>query len=158
LRWTKDGAEIRVIHRFANGPVANGPSLRWDIQKIFDGVKRGLCLCAQAAPEGIASIGIDGWGVDYVRLDEKGDRIADPFCYRDARNTRGMQEVLRRVSGERLYELTGVQLLSLNTLFQLFADSESGIDQRARWLNLPEYATYLLGGRAVSEYTNATHT
>lgn len=158
LRWTGDGPEIRVLHRFPNGPVTVGKTLRWDIQKIFDGVKTGLCLCAQSAPEGIASIGIDGWGVDYVRLDEKGSPVGDPFCYRDERNTRAMKEVLSRIPAERMYELTGIQLLSLNTVFQLYADTESGIDQRRRWLNLPEYVTYLLGGKAVSEYTNATHT
>ena len=158
LQQTGDRPQIRVVHRFPNGPVADGKSLRWDIQRIFNGVKTGLCLCAQSAPEGVASIGIDGWGVDYVRLDEKENRVGDPFCYRDERNTRGMKEVLRRISSERLYELTGIQLLSLNTLFQLYADSQSGIDQQLRWLNLPEYVTFLLGGRAVSEYTNATHT
>src|SRR5215469_11519404 len=75
LRWAKEGPAIRMIHRFSNGPLAVGKSLRWDIQKIFDGVQTGLGLCAQAAPEGIASVAIDGWGVDYVRLDENGNRI-----------------------------------------------------------------------------------
>ncbi len=69
-----------------------------------------------------------------------------------------MDELLKRIPAERLYELTGIQLLSLNTLFQLYADNLAGIAPRARWMNLPEYVMHLLGGRAVSEFTMATHT
>src|SRR6185369_5176743 len=57
---------------------------------------------------------------------------------------------------QRLRELTGVQLLPLNTVYQHFADSLA--DQRAPWLNLPEFVLYWLGGRRVAEFTNATHT
>src|SRR5215813_215104 len=109
LRWKGDLPQIHLIHRFANGPITVGKSLRWDIQRIFEGVRTGLRLCGQSAPEGITSIGIDGWGVDYVRLNEKGSRIGDPFCYRDERNTRAMKEVLSRISAEKIYELTGIQ-------------------------------------------------
>ena len=61
-----------------------------------------------------------------------------------------------KISPQRLYELTGVQILTLNTLYQLHADQDS--DQSLPWINLPEYLLYALGGRRVSEYTNATHT
>jgi rhamnulokinase len=69
-----------------------------------------------------------------------------------------MKEVFQHISPERLYALTGIQILGLNTVFQLCADQQAGIDAGARWLNLPEYVCHALGGRAVSEYTNATHT
>jgi len=158
LRWTNGVSQIQVVHRFSNAPIVVGGSLRWDIQKIFGGVKQGLRLCAAAAPEGIASIGIDGWGVDYARLGENGDLIEEPFCHRDERTRAAMEEVLQRISADRLYALTGIQLLSLNTLFQLYADHAAGIPAQAKWLNLPEYVTHLLGGAPVSEFTNATHT
>ncbi len=58
----------------------------------------------------------------------------------------------------RLYSLTGIQILRLNTLYQLFADKLAGFDARAPWVNLPEFITYRLCGKRVSEYTNATHT
>jgi len=158
LRWTKGVPEIQVVHRFPNAPIVVGGSLRWDIKKIFEGVKEGLRLCAAAATEGIASIGIDGWGVDYARMGEDGELVGEPFCHRDERTRAAMEEVLRRISADRLYALTGIQLLRLNTLFQLYADHAAGIPAKAKWLNLPEYMTHLLGGAPVSEFTNATHT
>ncbi len=69
-----------------------------------------------------------------------------------------MSEIYKRISADRLYELTGVQHLPFNTIFQLHADVRGGIDPRSPWLNLPECITHLLGGEPVSEYTNATHT
>jgi len=69
-----------------------------------------------------------------------------------------MEGVLARISRERLYELTGIQLLSLNTLFQLYADQLAGIEAKTAWVTLPGYVTHLLGGERVAEYTNATHT
>lgn len=158
LRWVNGRPEIHLLQRFSNGPIDTGSGLRWDIRRIVAGVEDGLRLCARAAPEGIASVGVDGWGVDYVRLGEDGKPLGDPYCHRDQRTTGAMAEVLRKISANKLYALTGIQLLELNTLFQLYADHLAGIDPQARWLNLPEYITWLLGGRPVSEYTNATHT
>ena len=158
LRWKGGRPEICVVHRFSNGPVTSRTGLHWDIKRVFSGVETGLRQCGDAAPEGIASIGIDGWAVDYVRFDRHGNTIGDPFCYRDERTAHAMREVCRLVPAERLYALTGIQLLSLNTLFQLYADGLAGIDPASRWLNVPEYVTFLLGGRPVAEYTNATHT
>jgi rhamnulokinase len=157
LRWNHDTPHAKVVHRFPNAPIATDSGLHWDMQAIFDGVKRGLCACADLAPEGVASIGVDGWAVDYVRLDWNGTALGNPFCYRDERNVKAAEEFHRFFSRDELYALTGIQLLSLNTLYQLYADKLAGVDSSARWLNLPEYITHLLGGKAVSEYTNATH-
>ena len=156
LRWVDDQPEIRVVHRFANSATNNGTGLHWDIAAICDGVEEGLRACAQLAPEGIAAIGIDGWAVDYVRLGSDGAPIGNPFCYRDERTVEAQKQVHSRISPQRLYELTGVQILSLNTLYQLSADHSS--DQATPWVNVPEFLMHWLGGRRVSEYTNATHT
>src|SRR5467141_3270079 len=158
LRLKQGQTQIQVMHRFANGPIATQEGLRWDIGRIFDGVKDGLRLCAEAAPEGIASVGVDGWAVDYARLDENGEALADPFCYRDERTQKAEKKVHEIISPPRLYSLTGIQLLGLNTLYQLYADKLAGRRPGTGWLNLPEYVTYRLGGHRVAEYTNATHT
>ena len=158
LRWKTEIAEVCVVHRFPNAPVLSDQGLHWNIARIFSGVATGLRNCAELATEGIASVGIDGWAVDYVRLGRDGERIGDPFCYRDERTARAMQEVFRIIPAEKLYALTGIQILGLNSLFQLYADKLSGVAAELRWLNLPEYITQLLGGRPVAEYTNATHT
>jgi rhamnulokinase len=151
-------SHIEVIHRFSNGPLPTNEGLRWDIEAIFNGILTGLRLCAAHAPEGIASVGIDGWAVDYVRLGSQGSPVALPFCYRDPRTEAAEIAVHSVLPPERLYSLTGIQILRINTLYQLYADKLAGYDPRLPWVNLPEFMTYRLCGKRVSEYTNATHT
>src|SRR5437879_7787760 len=158
LRWKQGQPQIHVVHRFSNAPIATQAGLRWDVSRIFHGVTDGLRLCAGAAPEGIASVGVDGWAVDYVRLDGNGEAMADPFCYRDERTQDAEKKVHQIIPPSQLYALTGIQLLGLNTVYQLYADKMAGRNCRSAWLNLPEYVTYRLGGQRVAEYTNSTHT
>jgi rhamnulokinase len=156
VRWIDGQPEIRLVHRFANSARSEGNGLRWDIDAISKGVEEGLRGCAQLTPEGIAAIGVDGWAVDYVRLGPGGQPVGNPFCYRDERNVKAQKQVHSKISPERLYELTGIQILSLNTLYQLYADP--GAEQSLPWVNVPEFLMHWLGGRRVSEYTNATNT
>ena len=158
LRWDNGKANIHVVRRFPNSPITSDHGLRWDIGKIFDGVVDGLRSCASLAPEGIASIAVDGWAVDYVRLSQHRQAPENPFCYRDRRTELAEEKVHAILAPPQLYALTGIQILRINTLYQLYADKLAGADIHAPWLLLPEYITYRLGGRPVAEYTNATHT
>jgi rhamnulokinase len=158
LRWHGDTPHIELIHRLSNGPIHDGDSLRWPFDRILAGLEHGLRLAAAQAPEGIASIAVDGWAVDYVRLDANGDPLASPFCYRDERSIATKERADQLISAGELFSKAGAQPLRINTVYQLMADPASGIDAHSPWVNLPEYVLHWLGGRRVSEYTNATHT
>lgn len=156
LRWRDGQPQIELVHRHANGPVSLHSELRWDLKQITQQVDIGLRKSAQIGSEGVRSIAVDGWAVDYVRLNQQGEAIADPFCYRDERNIHAQAEVFKRISPQRLWSITGIGMSRINTLYQLFADADELHDKP--WLTLPEYMLHRLGGRAVAEYTNATHT
>lgn len=158
LRWQGGKAAITLVHRFANAPREVEGGLHWDLGMIEAGLDEGLRRCAEIATEGVRSIAVDGWAVDYVRLDVKGQPLADPFCYRDERTLKAERSLHRKISPERLRELTGVQLLRINTLYQLHADDLQGLPEGRQWLNLPEYILSRWGGARVAEHTNATHT
>jgi rhamnulokinase len=138
--------------------VNRGTSLHWPLKGILAGLEDGLRMAAEVAPEGIASIAVDSWAVDYVRLGADGKPLAEPFCYRDERTIAAKDAADLLAEAEMLFRRTGAQPLRLNTVYQLMADAASGIDPHAPWLCMPEYVLYWLGGRRVAEYTNATHT
>jgi rhamnulokinase len=156
LRWIAGQPQFHLVHRFANHAADRADGLHWDLGCILDGLHTGLRKSAEIATEGIRSIAVDGWAVDYVRLDAEGKPIADPFCYRDERTIASEAALHRHLSAARMREITGIQLLRLNTAYQMAADPPAS--RNLRWLNLPEYILYTLGGRPVSERTNATHT
>jgi rhamnulokinase len=159
LRWHAGEPFISLVHRVANGPVhAADGSLRWPLDRILSGLMDGLREAASVALEGIASIAVDGWAVDYVRLTPSGQAIADPFCYRDERTIAAKERADRLADPAFAFRHSGAQPLRINTAYQLLADAASGTDPHAAWVNLPEYVLHRLSGRRVAEYTNATHT
>ncbi len=158
LRWEGGKPKIEVIHRIPNGPVHRGASLHWPLETILAGLEDGLRKAAYAAPEGIASIGVDSWGVDYVRLGSDGCALREPFCYRDERTMATKDAADSIVAPFELYQRTGAFPMRINTVYQLLADPAAGIDPQALWIMMPEYVLYWLGARRVSEYTHATHT
>lgn len=158
LRWKAGKPSIEVVHRIPNAPVHSGGGLHWNLEGILAGLEEGLRKAAVMASEGVASIAVDCWGVDYVRIDATGKPVAAPFCYRDERTQATKKEGDKRIAPYDLYQITGAMPVALNTAYQLMADPASGIDAATPWVMLPEYITTWLGGRRVSEFTHATHT
>jgi rhamnulokinase len=156
LRWIDDRPAIAEVHRIPNGPVQHGSSLYWPLERILSGIEEGLRKAATEAPEGVASIAVDGWAVDSVRLDPTGHPLHDPFCYRDERTIAAKHKADALLPPEEAFRRTGAQPLRINTLYQLLADAET--EQQAPWLCLPEFVLHWLGAARVAEYTNTTHT
>jgi rhamnulokinase len=156
LRWPHSRAEITEVHRIPNGPIQRGSSLAWPIDTILAGLDEGLRKAAMEATEGIVSIAVDGWAVDYVRLNADGRPLCDPFCYRDERTIEAKQKADTVLPPEEAFRRTGAQPLRINSIYQLLADGRS--IAHAPWLCLPEFILHWLGAPRVAEYTNATHT
>jgi rhamnulokinase len=158
LRFINGKPAIELIHRLPNGPVHRGASMHWPLTTILAGLEEGLRKAASAAPEGIASIAVDGWSVDYVRLTPDGRPLTEPFCYRDERTIAVKDATDLIAPPQQIFAQSGAQPLRLNTVYQLLADPASGIDPYAPWVMFPEYILHWLGALRVAEFTNATHT
>ena len=145
------------VRRFLNEPVRTAESLHWDIQRLWLEMQRTF---NESLPE-LDSIGVDTWGVDYALIGENGTLLENPYHYRDCRTDRIMEMVFERVSRERIYSITGVQFMQINTLYQLFAACRSTprlIDAAEAVVTIPDLLNYWLTGDLRSEYTNATTT
>jgi rhamnulokinase len=72
-----------------------------------------------------------------------------------------MEDVLRKVPREEIYQATGIQFMPINTLYQLFAarrEEPNLLAAAKQMLTIPDLFHYWLTGNAVSEFTNATTT
>ncbi len=151
--------ELEEIHRFTYPPVEEKNHLHWDFPKIFGEIKVGLKAAgvrAEKINRKIYSIGVDSWAVDYGLLDQTGNLTANPFCYRDGRTDGAMERVFAKIARRRIYEKTGIQFLSFNTIYQLFGDENA--KNADRILLLPDLINFNLTGKVFAEYTNATTT
>jgi len=149
---------IREIHRFLNEPVEYGASSHWDVPRLWVEVRKALASIEETQ---LAGIGVDAWGVDYALLGERGELLQNPYHYRDARNLTAMEDVLRLIPKEDIYQKTGIQFMPINTLNQLFAaqrDTPELLAAARRLIMIPDLFHYWLTGNAVCEYTVASTT
>lgn len=108
------------LHRFSNRQIRIGRHLYWDFPALFEEMKEGLRRAAAKYTD-ILSIGIDTWGVDFGLVDAAGNLMGNPVCYRDAFTEHVPEEVFGRIDVAAHYAETGIQVMPINTMFQLYA-------------------------------------
>jgi rhamnulokinase len=148
--------ELDEAYRFPNDPVTLPDGLHWDILRLYREVIEGLRRAARLVPS-LASVGVDGWGVDYGLLDKAGRLLGNPYHYRDGRTALGVERTHAIVPHERLYSRTGIQFLPFNTVYQLMASlGTAELAAADAMLMLPDLMGYWLAGGLHVEATNAS--
>jgi rhamnulokinase len=152
-----DTLDLRAVARFANGPVDTNGELHWNLTGLYTNILEGLAT-ALADESALESVGIDSWGLDYGLIRD-GALLEQPFHYRDERTPKGLAEVRRLISDEELYRHNGLQIMSINSVYQLSMDR---LDGRLRAsdtaLLIPDLVTFMLTGKRIAELTNASTT
>lgn len=150
--------ELDEVHRFPNRQVYLGGTLYWDFPGLFEELKVGLKK-AFIKYDGIVSIGVDTWGVDFGLLDGRGRLLSNPVCYRDRRTEGIFEKVFQVIPKEELYRLTGNQFMEINTAFQIYSmvcNDDPWLKIADKLLFTPDLFNYFLTGVAVNEYTIST--
>ncbi len=149
---------LRENHRFSNDPVMVSGHFRWDILRIYHEIKQSIRETVLSGDR-VAGMGIDTWGVDYGLIDSRGQLLSNPMHYRDLR-TNGMPAVTEeKLPFRELYEITGIQSIDFNTVWQLAADLRDNpalLQSAERMLFIPDLLNYFLTGIAANEYTIAS--
>jgi rhamnulokinase len=163
-----DGSRLELLenHRFPNGAVvmpahSGRSSLRWDVLRLWSEMKDGIHKAARKESLQLASIGIDTWGLDFGLLDVNGVLLSNPYHYRDKRTDGVMEKAFQRLPRKEIFELTGIQFMQINSLYQLFSmvlEDSPELQQAQMFLTIPDLLNFWLTGQAVCEFTNATTT
>lgn len=157
-----NGQSVRLeeLHRFPNGGVSIGGTLRWDVLGLWREAQNGLARAAALNCD-IRSVGVDSWGVDYVLMSPDDELIGHPWHYRDERNNGMVDFATQRVPREEIFAETGLQFMQINSLYQLLAMRQQHprlLEQAGRFLMIADYFHWCLCGSRVVEFTNATTT
>ena len=159
-----DHLELEPVHRFANLPCHLPSGYHWNLLDLWANLVEGLRQCGATANRSgleLIGVGVDTWGLDFGLLGKSGQLLGLPFCYRDQSHRLAMDKAIQQVSRETIYEATGIQIMPINTLYQLIArnDAEPGLLAHAdRLLNMPDLLHYFLCGHAANEATIASTT
>lgn len=154
-----DGESIALqeIHRFPNEPVYVGKTFYWDVLRLFHEIKRSLQKVKKYGP--IDSVSVDTWGVDFGILDRNGNLLSNPVHYRDKRTEGMCGRMEERFPADRLYQLTGNQIMEINTVFQLLALKEKQPEMMREGtsiLMMPDLFHYMLTGKKTAEISIAS--
>ena len=157
-----DGERLSVseIHRFPNVPVRTRGTLQWDVLRLYQDVLAGLRAAAREAGA-VDAVAVDSWAVDFGLIDASGRLLQNPVHYRDARRAAAFERVFAQVPRRELYERTGIQLIPINSIYELAAmaaESDPVLEAAETLLMIPDLVHYWLCGARVSEFTNATST
>ena len=158
-RFDGDRLSVEVAHRFENVPVEDDGALRWDAARLRADVSAGLRKAGRGGR--VDSVAVDSWAVDFGLLDDSDRLMRNPVHYRDSRRAAAFERVLERIPGRELYERTAIQLLPINTIFELAAMADEGgaeLAEADRLLMVPDLFHHWLCGSTTTERTNASTT
>ena len=157
-----DGEQLTLeeVHRFPNEPVKLLDTLCWDLPRLFHETKNALRKVAEAGC-GLEGVGVDTWGVDFGLIGRGDTLLGNPVHYRDARTEGMMQAAFARMPRQRIYEITGLQFMPFNTVYQLLSlklSSSPLLDVAESLLLMPDLFAWLLTGERIGERTDASTT
>ncbi|MBO4612341.1 MAG: rhamnulokinase [Bacteroidaceae bacterium] len=155
---TFDGnrVEMQEWTRFCNPQIPILGHIFWDLPHLYNEI---LVALRKVADEGIelTSLGIDTWGVDFAFFGKDGQLLGLPYCYRDSHTDGAVERFFEQYMPAReLYQRTGIQFMSFNSLFQLETLCRNGceaLDKAEKILFIPDALTYMLTGQSVCEQT-----
>jgi rhamnulokinase len=156
-RWDGERFALEELHRFPNQPVQILGHLHWDVLRLWGEITAGMARYAARFDAPLAGIGVDTWGVDFALLDRAGGLLGNPYAYRDPRTDGMAEQVFGRVPRREVFAQTGVQIMPINTLYQLYSMAGGPqLEAADTLLMIPDLFHYWLTGAKAVEYTNAT--
>jgi rhamnulokinase len=159
-RFSSGILSVEQIHRFLNEPVRYNGELHWDVARLWWEMQRAMSIVASQAAQ-LDGMGLDTWGVDYALLGEGGTLLENPYHYRDGRTEGMLERVFAVVSREEIFSRTGIQIMPINTLYQVYAahlKTPRLLELARVIINMPDLFNFWLTGVVVSEFTIATTT
>ena len=149
---------MEEVYRFPNQTLEIGGKYYWNVYGIYEHFLKCLKELGQRHIP-LDSIGIDTWGVDFGCIGHDGTLLGLPRAYRDPYTDGIPEKFFKTVSREKLYALTGTQIMNFNTVFQMYAQAEEGsvaYKHAKKILFMPDLLAYLLTRGKVCEYTIAS--
>jgi len=156
--------EILASESAPNSPVSqpDGPdgALVWDAGELRRKVLSCLAGVVEAVGAGsVRAITAVTWGADGAPVDSSGSLTYPPISWQCPRTGEISGEISSRLGARRLFEVTGYQVMSINTLFKLAwlrRNAPAALDSADKWLMMPGLVTLWLSGEQTLDRTSAS--
>ncbi|GHT42753.1 rhamnulokinase [Bacteroidia bacterium] len=164
---------LKELTRFPNKIIRIHDQYFWDLFALYESIKDGLQQVQgerlkvegfepstlHPSPFTLDGIGIDTWGVDFVYVGDDGSLLSQPRSYRDPYTDGKPEDYFKLLSRKEVYNLTGIQIMNFNSIYQLYAAKSENFAPLKAAKNIlftPDALSYLLTGKQICEYTIAS--
>ena len=147
-----------------NSPVAQKGGrqgwLVWDMEKLWETVC-ACCrqVCGEVGAQNIAAVTATTWGADGAPVASDGTLTYAPICWECPRTERTSRELSEKMGARRLFDITGYQVISFNTLFKLIwlrQNAPEALDEADKWMMMPGLLSFKLCGHMSIDATSAS--
>jgi rhamnulokinase len=160
-RFQNQNIQLEEIYRFPNGGMQTSHGFLWNYPKLFEDILKGLSIVSKNYGPDVDGMAVDSWGVDFVLLDVEEKPLSHFYHYRDERTINTYEKIYNLIPKEKIFDITGLQFMRINTICQLFEsirELRDSIETIEHFLMVPDYFTYLLSGKIINEFTDVSTT
>jgi hypothetical protein len=135
----------------------------WNPDKIWEST---ICSIRQALkkikdPREIKGISVTGMGADGLPVDSKGNWLYPFISWHCARTEPISQQWHNEVGKEKIFSITGHQIVAYDSIYRLMWMKENHpeiLAQTEKWLLIEDYINFLLCGRMATDFSMASST
>ena len=139
---------IELVHRFPNNPREIDGGLRWDLNASSTALRKACASAPRSPPRASAPSPSMAGPWTMCASMPPARRWPTPSAIATRAPSSRRASAHRKCSQERMRELTGVQILPLNTVYQLHADKLAGLPEGQAVAQPPRVSALPLGRRA----------
>ena len=146
-----------------NGPAAQVGGregwLVWDMDRLWKTVSSlSRKVCSEVGGKNVRAVTITTWGADGAPVATDGALTYPPIAWECPR-TSALSGQVSKAEARRLYDITGYQVISFNTLFKLKwlrENAPEALERADKWMMMPGLLSYRLCGEMSMDATSAS--
>ncbi|MBS3763288.1 MAG: L-fuculokinase [Planctomycetes bacterium] len=132
----------------------------WDLDELTTKVFRLCRECvAEVGSENVRALTITTWGADGAPLTSEGELTYPPIAWECPRTEGTAERVSTEIGARNLYNVTGYQVISFNTLFRLAwlrENEPETLEKADRWMMMPGLLSYQFCEQMSVDVTDAS--
>ncbi len=135
----------------------------WDPEVVWNSTVTVIknVLNQTGNPADIEGIAVTGMGMDGVPLDQNGQWLYPFISWQCTRTESQSRAFSRKFGAEKIFSITGKQVLHIDTLYRLIWMKENHpeiLSKTDKWLLIEDFINFMLCGRRATDYTMASCT
>ena len=151
-----------VSHPNAATPQENGAEgwVVWDMDALWGSLAAAIReIATRVGADNVRAVVATTWGADGAPVSREGGLTYPPICWQCPRTEPMAEELSQRLGARRIFDITGYQMISFNTLLKLIwlrRNAPEALDEADTFMMMPGLFSWKLCGEVSLDVTSAS--